>query len=141
MRILILDDDPVIVDLFYNLLSERHGSLVEIYATTSVEKALGVVDSYNIHLAYLDSKMPMMDGYGFMRLANGKLGGVKFITGLKSELDTRMSDEEKKTIMSLEKPIKSSELINEVDELLTDWMLHEMIKSLKETRDYSGNLS
>ena len=139
MKILILDDDPVIVHYFYAVLEEKYGSQVEIYATTCPETALGVVDSHIIDLAFLDVRMPGIDGYDFMRMMNGRLRGVKFITAVASDLEDRLSDEDKEKCTVIAKPIKASRLLTEVDSVLTDWMLHEMVTSLRDTRAYCAN--
>lgn len=140
VKILILDEDPVIVDYFYSVVEEKYGSQVDIYATTSPEVALGVVDSYLIDLAFLNVRMHGIDGYDFMRMMNGRLRGVKFVTSVSHYISDRLSIEDKKECTIINKPIKAKRLLDEVDTALTDWMLHDMIIALRETRAYCGSL-
>ena len=140
MKILILDEDPVIVDYFYFVVEEKYGSQVDIYATTSPEVALGVTDSYLIDLAFLNIRMPEIDGYDFMRMINGRLLGVKFVTAVRNDISNIAGLDEKDKCTIIDKPIKAKRLLDEVDTALTDWMLHDMIIALRQTRAYCGSL-
>tara|TARA_Y100001951_G_C11279359_1_gene264228 strand:- start:953 stop:1378 length:426 start_codon:yes stop_codon:yes gene_type:complete len=140
VKILILDADPVVVDCFYSMVEEKYGSQVDIYATTSPEIALGVTDSYLIDLAFLNIRLPDIDGYDFMRMINGRLRGVKFVTAVRHDISGIVGLDAREKCTIIDNPIKAERLLDEVDTALTDWMLHDMIIALRETRAYCGSL-
>jgi DNA-binding response OmpR family regulator len=140
VKILILDEDPVVVDCFYSMVEAKYGSQVDIYATTSPEIALGVTDSYLIDLAFLNIRMPNIDGYDFMRMINGRLRGVKFVTAVRNEISDIAGLEEREKCTIIDKPIKAKKLLDEVDTALTDWMLQDIITALRQTRAYCGSI-
>ena len=134
MKVLILDDNYSVVEILKTNL-EMQFDFMEIYATTDVEKALGVVDSHTIDICFLDVRMPKMDGYDFMRQSNGKLKQIVFITGI-GDKEEKLTKEEKQKSVFFEKPIPMKRIMDFTNDAMRNWMLKDIIRNLEETRDY-----
>ena len=139
MKILILDDDKDTVEILTSFIETHFSEYTEIYATTDVEKALGVADSHIIDLCFLDVVMPLMDGYDFMRLMNGKLKMVCFISGFEYD-ELRLNEEEREKSTFMHKPVQPQNIIDATQAAMEAWMLTDIIKSLRETREYCDSL-
>jgi len=138
MNILILDDDPTIVELIHTAIVARFRNQITIGAFTNTADAYEYASGKTIDLAFLDMKMPSEDGYEFMRRLNGHLKSVRFITGMGSSVKKALTQPETKDkkIKIYEKPFKTSAILKDVENALTNWMLLDMIASLEHTRAY-----
>jgi DNA-binding response OmpR family regulator len=67
-KILIVDDDPFILDALGTLLSDRYDVLV----ATNGEEAVERVSSVPVDLVVLDMLMPLLDGEGALREIRGR---------------------------------------------------------------------
>ena len=64
MRILIVDDDPVVLDLVAEQLGERGYAVL---AVSGVEAALEALDEDHVRLVLTDIRMAPRDGYALLR--------------------------------------------------------------------------
>ena len=82
MRVLVIDDEPVIRDLVETTLGKA-GHLVDV--RNDAKAALDLIDDTNYDLMLVDIKMPGMDGEEFYRLLSGMsptlADRVVFMTG------------------------------------------------------------
>src|SRR5499427_9853793 len=60
-KVLIVDDDPAVLELYRDLLAQLP-SAPEIFTTTSGARALSMLKSEPFRLLLCDLKMPKMDG-------------------------------------------------------------------------------
>jgi CheY-like chemotaxis protein len=60
-KVLVVDDDPAVLELYRDLLSQLP-SHPEIFTTTSGARALAMLKSEGFRLLLCDLKMPKMDG-------------------------------------------------------------------------------
>ena len=71
MRCLIVDDEPLAINLLKDYLS-KIADLELIAATTDVFNALKVAQQEEVDLIFLDIQMPELTGIQFMKILNGK---------------------------------------------------------------------
>ncbi|HUC82246.1 MAG TPA: LytTR family DNA-binding domain-containing protein [Flavisolibacter sp.] len=71
MRCLIVDDEPLAINLLKGYLSKVPG-LVLVKATTDVFDALKTAQNEDIDLVFLDIQMPELTGIQFMKILAGK---------------------------------------------------------------------
>lgn len=71
MRCLIVDDEPLAINLLKDYLSKVPDAEL-IKATTDVFDALRVAQNEQVNLIFLDIQMPELTGIQFMKILNGK---------------------------------------------------------------------
>lgn len=71
MRCLIVDDEPLAINLLKDYLS-KVPELELVKATTDVFEALKIAQNETIDLIFLDIQMPELTGIQFMKILNGK---------------------------------------------------------------------
>ncbi|MCX7934149.1 MAG: response regulator, partial [Planctomycetota bacterium] len=68
-RVLVVDDEPGICSLLRDLLtSEGHA----VRTAANGRQALAMLDDFQPHLVVVDVRMPLMDGYEFLRHLRAK---------------------------------------------------------------------
>jgi CheY-like chemotaxis protein len=76
-RVLLVDDDPQVLELFDKLLTKGGHSVV---STNSGETALGILNTAaSIDLMVLDLKMPKVDGFEVLKAARTKWPGLRIL--------------------------------------------------------------
>jgi CheY-like chemotaxis protein len=75
-RILVVDDEPEIVDLLKSFLS---GKGYEVNGALNAEEAFGILDKKNTDLILLDIKMPGIQGTEVAKIAKEKYPFIKII--------------------------------------------------------------
>jgi two-component system response regulator YesN len=85
-RILILDDEPLIVDGLYEHLREVRGDEVELYRSYSAAEALGVLERLRIDVLVSDIRMPVMSGLELLEIVKRQWPRCRmlFLTGYDS---------------------------------------------------------
>jgi len=78
MNILVVDDDPVIVDVISELLSATNPSF-KIDSTSHVGMAVSMVEKTKYDVVLTDFNMPGIDGGTFTKLVKAKLPDCKVI--------------------------------------------------------------
>lgn len=66
LRILVVDDEPIIADGLHELLSARYAERAEVLRTYSAWEAMRLFDSARIDVIISDIEMPRMDGIALM---------------------------------------------------------------------------
>src|SRR5687768_2316506 len=109
-KILLLDDDPDVLDLYQQMLLQLP-SKPEVHIATSGARAMALLDSEPFNLLVSDLKMPKMDGLQVITLVRRKHPQLRTV------VLTGVADEEMRTRaysmgidLYLEKPSNSKEL-------------------------------
>ena len=130
-RILVIDDDPVFLHLYRNLLKSRHQSY-EVIECTDGYAALARMLERTPRLVLLDLSMPRFDGTGFLAIVKSKpeLGSLPIfvISSDADEAHTRIGNLE--NVRWLSKPFRLKTLQHMLDS--------ELGKSQTDCDDTSG---
>lgn len=113
-RILIVDDDPRILDIVSHFLTKAG---YEVYGTPEPAKAPELVASVQADLAILDIAMPGMDGFELAAQLSDKVP-IVFLTARKGKAD-RERAKEVGVSGFLTKPFKKADLLALVKEVLS----------------------
>jgi excisionase family DNA binding protein len=117
-HVLVVDDEPLIGKLFEETLREIG---LEVTATSSSVEAVGLVSGQHFDMAFIDLKMPVMDGSElFMRLRemDGRLP-IAVITGYaEGELMEKVMQQG--PFIVLKKPFEGNDILNAVGTVLHD---------------------
>ena len=79
MNILIADDEPLLREAFVNLLREEN--VGRIYEAADGAEALHILQTQVVHLAFLDIRMPLLDGLEVIRQAGNVKAAFYVLTG------------------------------------------------------------
>lgn len=112
-KILILEDDVAIAELYTNIFTE-YGYTCSV-VTTGAE-ALAFLTRHDIKIVIVDIKLPDMTGIEFMSLArqHGFVGHAIAISGAMTAISlSKLQD----FAMALQKPIRTTELIEAIEAL------------------------
>lgn len=85
-KILLLDDDPDVLDLYQEMLLQL-ASRPEVHISTSGLRAMSMLESENFNLLICDLKMPKMDGLQVLAVVRRKYPQLKTVvmTGVEDE--------------------------------------------------------
>src|SRR5215470_13977523 len=85
-KVLIVDDDPAVLELYRDLLAQLP-SRPEIFTTTSGARALSMLKSEPFRLLLCDLKMPKMDGLQVLSIVRRRFPELRTIvmTGVEDE--------------------------------------------------------
>jgi excisionase family DNA binding protein len=125
-RVLVVDDEPLVGKLFEETLREIG---IGVTATSSSVEAVGLVSGELFDLAFIDLKMPVMDGNElFMRVREiDERLPVVIITGYpESELLDKVMQQG--PFIVLRKPFESNDILNVVGTVLHDAVTKRMPK-------------
>ena len=119
-RILVVDDEPDIVDLIHDVLT---GSGYEVYTASSGEEALNMVEGVEPDLIVLDVVLPGLSGFEFCRKVKSKKDWattrILFLTVLGRDIDVKWM-QEAGCDDYLIKPFRNDEFLKRVDNLLKE---------------------
>ncbi len=87
VKILLLDDDQDILDLYKEMLGQHLSCLPEIRTASSGARALALLESEPFTLLIADLYMPKMDGLQVLAIARRKYPGLRLVvmTGIRDE--------------------------------------------------------
>jgi excisionase family DNA binding protein len=125
-RVLVVDDEPLVGKLFEETLREIG---IGVTATSSSVEAVGLVSGEHFDLAFIDLKMPVMDGNElFMRIREiDERLPVVIITGYpESELLDKVMQQG--PFIVLKKPFESGDILSVVGTVLHDTVTKHMPK-------------
>jgi excisionase family DNA binding protein len=125
-RVLVVDDEPLVGKLFEETLQEIG---IGVTATSSSVEAVGIVSGEHFDLAFIDLKMPVMDGNElFMRIREiDERLPVVIITGYpEGELLDKVMQQG--PFIVLKKPFESNDILNVVGTVLHDAVTKRMPK-------------
>lgn len=117
-KIVIIEDEPVIIDLLRDVLKKEG---CRVFPTTSVQKGVELIDVHRPDVILLDRNMPEMDGIVFLKKLKAarktKPIPVIMLTG------TSESEKIKEAIEAgasgyMIKPFKPSALIEQIEKVL-----------------------
>ncbi|HZH38652.1 MAG TPA: response regulator [Bacillales bacterium] len=118
-KILIVDDEPDIT-LAFNLLLRREGFEVDTF-NDPVLALYGFIPNY-YDIAFLDIKMPKMDGFSLYREMGKRDKNIKiyFLTASEEYYETFRNEEFAKIDKDLfiQKPIANKELVKRINQIL-----------------------
>ena len=136
-RLLIVDDEPVIVESMYALLMEIKRYDVDVYKAYSAPEALTILNTKRMDVILTDIKMPGMSGLQLLEAVHHNWPGCRviFLTGysefeyaykalqydgvsylLKTERYERIVEVVEKTLAEIEKNLKDEDLIKKSGE-------------------------
>ena len=128
--ILIVDDEPINIDLIAQILSDRY----QLKIATSGAKALKILEANTIDLLLLDISMPQMDGYEVAKeiQSNAKINHVPiiFLTS-KSDKESIIQGFEAGAVDYITKPFNKQELLVRVSNHITTYLLQKDLKEQK----------
>jgi CheY-like chemotaxis protein len=75
-RVLIVDDDPLILDIYSAMLTRAGYS---VHATPASGKAVQILTTYRVDLLILDLDMPEPDGFTVLKLIRSALPELKIL--------------------------------------------------------------
>jgi len=112
LQILVVDDEPIILNLFTNSLK---GNEYQVSATTSAQEALELINKVHFDLIFLDLMMPEMNGSELFRRIReiDKLVPVAIITGY-PDSDLMNKVMEQGPFLVLKKPFTVDEIFKTV---------------------------
>ncbi|QGQ99586.1 response regulator [Paenibacillus psychroresistens] len=164
-RLLIIDNEPIIVDGLYDLFNEVEHVELEVYKAYSAAEALEQLAMFNINIVFADIHMPEMNGLELQQHIKERWPRCKliFLTGfnefsyvqtamrnggldyvLKTEGDERILDAFDKAIASLEEITEKDRFIEEAKQemYLAKPMLQKeyLVSLLNGDRSYSENI-
>jgi excisionase family DNA binding protein len=125
-RVLVVDDEPLVGRLFEETLREIG---IGVTATSSSVEAVGLVSGEHFDLAFIDLKMPVMDGNElFMRIReiDERLPVVIITAYPEGELLDKVMQQG--PFIVLNKPFDSSDILNVVSTILHDAVTKRMPK-------------
>ena len=127
-KVLLLDDDPEVLDIYQQMILEMP-SQPEVHIATSGQRALDLLDAEPFALLVSDLKMPKMDGLQVLTLVRRKFPDLRTIvlTGVADE-EMRARAYSMGIDLYLEKPNNRKELT----------FLMECIRSLLEKEKLGG---
>lgn len=131
--ILVVDDDPIILEIYQAILND----LYDIHLAESGEMALELLDTHpNTDIILLDIMMPGMNGYEVCRKIrqNTRLSHVKVIlVSAKSQIEERLLGYEIGADDYITKPFEEEEIIAKLKVFLR-------LKNVEEVNNVKGNL-
>ena len=114
MRILMVDDDSDILDLyqeFVNSFSAQNRITMEILLAKDGFEALEILKNEKIDLVVTDLKMPRMDGYDLIKatraLPTNDDSSFILVTGMIKQVESLIQEEEMDSVYVVEKPINN----------------------------------
>lgn len=114
-KILIIDDDPTMLRMIYNMLNGKY----EVYMASSGMDGLKFLANYMVDLILLDYEMPIMSGAQVMQtLRDGETTKnipVMFLTG-KNDKETVMKVLSLKPVRYILKSIAPAEWVRDIDD-------------------------
>jgi|GEM_PF-1640535 len=118
--VLVVDDDPSMIDLFTHLLCKEPG--VNVVTAVNGREAIAVALRERPDLILLDHDMPEMDGFSACQIISQALSAenleIWFVTGTAHEADVAIAQEAgAKRIIS--KPVDQNQLRTEIREALS----------------------
>lgn len=117
-KILLIDDDPVILDSLYDLLSSQESYILQ--KTSQGEEGMSLIHIFKPDLVILDIMLPEMDGFEICKkiqtISPDSKPKVILLTALTSLLDRMESSWVEKTgAMALfPKPVDFTSLLNQI---------------------------
>ena len=86
-KILLLDDDQGLLDLYREMLSQHLPSMPEVRVATSGARAVALLESEAFNLLVVDLNMPKMDGLQVLSIARRKYPQMRLVvlTGMRDE--------------------------------------------------------
>lgn len=113
--ILVIDDEPSLVELSYTILSQVGYTVI---GCNSAKEGLEIIETESIDAILCDIIMPEMDGIEFAeKLKSDKIEiPILFISGYNDQDTSRASDERMKN--AIKKPYNSNELLSRMAELV-----------------------
>lgn len=111
--ILVIDDDPLIVDLVRDIL-EFEGYMVA--TATNGQEGLAVLDQVRPALVLLDMRMPVLDGWGFARVLQAR-GDTTPIVVMTAAQDANQWAAEIRATGYVAKPFEFDDLLQVVQAL------------------------
>lgn len=113
--ILVVDDEPALLDLTYEILSE-HG--YKVICAESAKAALNILEHESIDILISDILMPEMDGYQLAAIVKEKYPSIKIqlASGFTDERNMGMDDEHLQKNL-LHKPFSQDAVLQRIREL------------------------
>lgn len=130
-RLLVIDDEPYIVDWVYELLDQTGGMELDLYKAYSAREALDLMRRARIDIVMTDIRMPEMNGIELMKeirqawpacrvifltsyeeveyLHAANRDGVKYL--MKTQSDKEIVDTVRKTLQELDSEVRREEII------------------------------
>ncbi|MEA2029540.1 MAG: diguanylate cyclase [Campylobacterota bacterium] len=128
--ILIVDDEPINIDLIAQILADRY----QLKIATSGTKALEILEATTIDLVLLDISMPQMDGYEVAKeiQSNKKTNHIPiiFLTS-KDDKESIIQGFEVGAVDYITKPFNKQELLVRVSNHITTYLLQKDLKEQK----------
>lgn len=123
-QILLIDDDPAILDFYSLALNKLEG--VEVLKSTSGTQSLQIIEDENIDLIFLDLRLPDIEGIDLLRSIREVEPDliVVLLTGYPN-LDTAIESMKLGASDYLIKPVKPTEIIKITKRLLATQRLQE----------------
>lgn len=114
--ILIVDDEAALLDLIYEVLSEKN---YQVFCAARAEQALEILETENIDLLLTDIIMPDMDGYALAAIVQQKYPDIKIqlASGFSGKDHTGQIDERLLKNL-LQKPYNTETLLRKIRSLL-----------------------
>lgn len=137
--VLIVDDDPEIVEILKEHFRERN---FEVVSTTDPLKAVDALKSFGIKLLVLDIKMRNLDGFGVLdriKQAGLEIPPTIIITGFLPKYIDRLKDYGLTETDVVKKPFDFDILENAINKKLSDQILPAEVGSEYESRMYKTN--
>lgn len=118
-KILVVEDDPYINELIFNLLAARG---FDVAQAATGEEAVEYVKDKTLDLVILDLLLPRIDGWEVCRVLR-KPGAATarvpiLIVSILSRFDSVLSDPEMSNVSFFSKPFESADLVAEVERVL-----------------------
>lgn len=120
-KILLIDDDPLILDALYNLLSTEDSFTLQ--KTSQGEEGMSLIHDFKPDLVILDIMLPEMDGFEICKrirtLREGSRPKVVLLSALSSLLDRMESNWLEKTgaLALFPKPLDFPVFLNQINRL------------------------
>lgn len=120
-RLLIVDDEEIITDTLYEVLSQKFENRLEIYKAYTAKEALNWLHSTRIDIVLTDIKMPGMNGIDLMKeiIKMWPRSKIIFLTG-HSEFEYAYTAIKQKNVHFILKTEPYNVVINTVDNTILD---------------------
>lgn len=117
-RILLVDDEPLILEMFETVLREEN---YDVYVAPNAKEALQLLDRSLFDVLVCDVRLEDLDGFDIMTIARKRYPGigVVLITGAPNPADAQIAMEKNATYLS--KPIGFNLLIESVNNALVSF--------------------
>jgi len=120
-KILIVDDEPDIIDILTSFIKFSHGGVYGIFQAGDGEKALDIVKNEKPDLVFLDLQLPLMNGFEVCRhiKTDKNLAHIPII--IISAYNSEENIAKSMTLganMFLEKPLTLKKILGAIEEFL-----------------------